>query len=257
MTDQEILSRIRNKNTFSARSTIKKNDLLDKIQWRMHYEHDYLINVNDVVESFVGQEALKDKISEIFNHETNPLVSLSEFMEWYEDDENEFFLYGEYLSENEFLMKIKLRENNSGKYFKDMDGTATVILTFLENNTYRHDTVFLEDDIALIEKQADIWLERLSKKSEQMVRFVKSLVSSHKDNSADGLHFNEFKTGSDKFSHDVEFINKETNEIQSTSYHEIANELIYLDVDYKSKTILKKQEHLEIMESLIPMLRLR
>ncbi|KOP59451.1 hypothetical protein OX90_11250 [Pseudomonas coronafaciens pv. porri] len=250
MTNAEISKRIKDSDLLNERAIIKKRDILEIVQWRIHNEHEHLAHVNSMVIELGGHEELKEKVDTVYYHVQSELHT--DMVEWLEDDDNEFFLAGELISDNEFLMKIKLRANNSGNYFKDINGTATVLIKIDEDGSYTHDTFFVEEDIKLVEKQADIWLERLSKKYEQMVRFVKSLVSSHQENSSDGLHFNDFKTDSDK----VELINKETNEILSTSFLELADELMYLDVDYQSKTILSKQEHQDIIERLIPTLQL-
>lgn len=168
MTNAEISKRIKDSDLSETKANIEKHDLLETIQWRIDSEHEHLVNVPEMISKMDGHDELKEKISNVYNNKKSKLHSV--MLEWYEDEKNEFFISGHLASENKFVMKIKLRANNSGDYFKDIDGTATVTLKLHGNGDYTTDTFFAEEDLKLVEKQADIWLASYAKKNDKKVK---------------------------------------------------------------------------------------
>ncbi|RMM88488.1 hypothetical protein [Pseudomonas savastanoi] len=112
MTNAEISKRVKDSDLFNERAIIKKRDILEIVQWRIYNEHEHLAHVEYMVNELKGHEKLKEKIDTAYNHVQSEIHT--HMVEWFEDDDNEFFLAGELVSDNEFLMKIKLRANNSG-----------------------------------------------------------------------------------------------------------------------------------------------
>lgn len=232
ITPKQILSKIKDSKHIEKTAELTKNDIVDIVDTLLFDERQQVFNVCEYQENLNEDDPIRKKLEKIYNH--NGCQLPHELVYWEDDPENDFLIYGEVVDVNKLLLKVKLRANNTGGFFKDMDGTASIIIDPSESTS----EMFLDTkDMELLEKQADLWSERNKNKDRLMQIFVSNLADCHNDNSVKGIFIKTVERN--EHTNDIESIIINTSKKTHTMDYDDFTYMLYSwdEKDYSDKEI--------------------